>query len=56
MTIIDEIAYSGLTPGKTYTISGILMDKATGEPLLIDARKSPPRWSSPPNPQMALWS
>ena len=36
VTIIDEIAYSGLTPGKTYTISGILMDKATGEPLLID--------------------
>ena len=36
VTIIDEIAYSGLTPGKTYTISGVLMDKATGEPLLID--------------------
>lgn len=40
MTIIDEIAYSGLTPGKTYTISGVLMDKATGEPLLVGGEKS----------------
>ena len=36
VTIVDEVAYSGLTPGETYTISGILMDKATGEPLLVD--------------------
>ena len=36
VTIVDVVAYSGLTPGETYTISGILMDKATGEPLLID--------------------
>ena len=35
VTIVDEVAYTGLTPGKTYTVSGILMDKATGEPLLI---------------------
>ena len=39
VTIIDEIAYSGLTPGKTYTISGVLMDKATGEPLLVGGEK-----------------
>ena len=36
VTIVDEVAYSGLTPGQTYSISGILMDKATGEPLLVD--------------------
>ena len=36
VTIVDEVAYSGLTPGETYSISGILMDKATGEPLLVD--------------------
>ena len=36
VNIVDVVAYSGLTPGETYTISGILMDKATGEPLLID--------------------
>ncbi len=36
VTIVDEVSYSGLTPGETYSISGILMDKATGEPLLVD--------------------
>ena len=36
VTIVDEVAYSGLTPGETYSIFGILMDKATGEPLLVD--------------------
>ncbi len=35
VTIVDEVAYSGLTPGETYKVSGILMDKATGEPLLV---------------------
>ena len=35
VTIVDEVAYSGLTPGKTYKLSGVLMDKATGEPLLV---------------------
>ena len=35
VTIVDEVAYSGLTPGETYQVSGILMDKATGEPLLV---------------------
>ena len=36
ITIVDVVEYTGLTPGNTYTISGILMDKATGEPLLVD--------------------
>ena len=36
VTIVDEVAYSGLTPGKTYKISGVLMDKATNHPLLVD--------------------
>ena len=35
VTIVDVVAYSALTPGETYSISGILMDKATGEPLLV---------------------
>ena len=39
VTIVDEVAYSGLTPGETYTISGILMDKATNQPLLVDGAK-----------------
>ncbi len=35
-TIIDTVYYSGLKPGKLYMLTGILMDKSTGEPLLID--------------------
>ena len=37
ITIVDVVKYSGLNPGETYTISGILMDKGTGEPLLMDS-------------------
>ncbi len=36
ITIVDMVEYSGLNPGETYTVSGILMDKGTGEPLLVD--------------------
>ena len=39
ITIVDVVAYSSLTPGKTYTISGVLMDKATNQPLLVDDAK-----------------
>jgi hypothetical protein len=34
MTIIDTVAFTGCIPGVTYTVSGTLMDKATGEALL----------------------
>ncbi len=34
--VMDEVAYESLVPGKAYTIQGVLMDKATGEPLVID--------------------
>ena len=33
--IIDTIYYSGLQPGRTYTVIGRLMDKATNQPLRI---------------------
>ena len=36
ITIVDVVEYTGLIPGETYTVSGVLMDKATGEPLLMD--------------------
>lgn len=36
ITIVDAVEYSGLNPGQTYTVSGILMDKGTGEALLVD--------------------
>lgn len=32
-TIVDKVAYSGLTVGKTYTVSGYLVDKSTGEAI-----------------------
>ena len=36
ITIVDVVEYTGLNPGQTYTVSGILMDKGTGEALLVD--------------------
>ncbi len=39
VTITDKVSYSGLTPGKPYRISGVLMDKATGEKLLVDGKE-----------------
>ena len=34
ITIEDVVAYQHLIPGKEYTVKGVLMDKATGKPLL----------------------
>lgn len=31
--IIDTVSYSNLIPGKTYTLTGTLMNKATGKPI-----------------------
>ena len=36
--IVDQVAYEGLTPGKTYTVEGTLMDKATGQALTVDGK------------------
>lgn len=36
VTIEDVVSYKNLTPGKEYTINGILMDKATGKELLVN--------------------
>lgn len=37
--IIDTVSYSSLLPGKEYTVTGTLMNKKTGEPVLIDGKK-----------------
>ena len=37
-TVVDTISYNGLVPGKEYTVTGTLMDKATGEPLEVDGK------------------
>ena len=39
VTIIDTVEYKNLTVGETYTLNGVLMDKATGKPLLDDSGK-----------------
>lgn len=39
ITIEDIVSYKNLTPGKEYTVKGILMNKATGEPLFIDGKE-----------------
>ncbi len=38
-TIIDTVIYSSLLPGKEYTVTGTLMNKVTGEAVLIDGKK-----------------
>ena len=39
MSLTDIATYTGLIPGKEYTMKGVLMDKTTGEPLLINGEK-----------------
>lgn len=39
VTIVDKVEYNNLIPGKEYTVKGILMDRETGKPLLIDGKK-----------------
>ncbi len=38
-TIIDTVTYKNLLPGKEYNLQGVLMNKATNEPILVNARK-----------------
>ena len=38
-TLEDVVEYKHLVPGKEYTVKGMLMDKTTGEPLLIDEKE-----------------
>lgn len=39
VTINDTVAYTNLTVGKTYTVKGVLMDKATGKPVLVNGKQ-----------------
>lgn len=39
ITIEDIVSYKNLTPGKEYTVKGILMNKTTGKPLVIDGEE-----------------
>ena len=39
LTIVDTVTYKNLTPGKEYLVEGILMDKKTGKPYLVDGKE-----------------
>ena len=39
ITIVDTVSYENLIAGMEYTVSGVLMDKETGKPLLADGKK-----------------
>ena len=39
ITIEDTVSYKNLTVGKKYTVKGILMDKATGKPFLVNGKE-----------------
>ena len=36
VTIVDTVEYTGLKPGKEYTMSGMLMVKSTNKPLVVN--------------------
>lgn len=38
-TLIDTVSYTGLIIGEKYVVSGILMNKETNEPLLVDGKE-----------------
>ena len=38
VTIIDTVKYKNFTPGKAYRLVGTLMDKETGEPVLVSGK------------------
>jgi hypothetical protein len=38
VTIVDTVSYTNLVPGKSYTVSGTLMNKETGEALTVDGK------------------
>jgi len=39
ITITDVVSYTDLTPGKEYKLTGVLMNKATNDKLLIDGKE-----------------
>ncbi|WP_393919852.1 VaFE repeat-containing surface-anchored protein [Enterococcus faecium] len=39
VTITDAVKYNDLIVGKTYTVNGVLMDKVTEKPVLVDGKE-----------------
>ena len=38
VTLVDTVSYTNLTVGKEYTVTGTLMNKETGEAILVDGK------------------
>lgn len=38
VTLVDTVTYKGLIPELEYTVNGRLMDRETGEPILVDGK------------------
>ncbi len=36
VTLTDTVSYTGLVPGKEYKVTGVLMDKKTGEKITCE--------------------
>lgn len=39
ITIVDTVTFKNLTPGKQYVINGVLMDKKTGQPFMVNEKE-----------------
>lgn len=39
ITVEDTVSYTNLTPGKEYTVKGVLMDKATRKPFTVNGEE-----------------
>ena len=50
-TITDTVTYTGLIPGKEYTLKATLYDKATGEPLSVNDKRVTAELKFTPNSQ-----
>lgn len=39
ITVVDTVSYTNLTVGKEYELKGVLIDKATGKPYMVDGKE-----------------
>lgn len=39
ITLTDRVSYEGLEKGERYMLEGVLLDKATGEPVIVDGKE-----------------
>ncbi len=39
VTVVDTVKYENLVPGQEYKVSGVLMDKSTGEKVFVDNKE-----------------